>query len=131
MSLWNQLKGLSEIGQQKKISKTLIYVTIFLSMVTYLFWREIKVYTGFEVFFIGNSVCIFIMAIVIYSHNKGKFYSFYLLCITFQNVLDELVFDNTVTDISEYVFAIILPIIWLIKNKQICQKDSYKKAIIN
>jgi hypothetical protein len=100
--------------------KWLIYVTIAISMVTYLFWEVIKEKTGIKIFFLGNAISVFLMAIVIFIQNKRLFASFYLLCITFQNLLDELFFNPIITSSSEIIFAIILPIFWLIKTYKIC-----------
>lgn len=104
----------------------LIYVTILISIVTYLFWEVIKDKTGIGIFYIGNALSIFIMSLIIYINNVKNFGSFYLLCITLQNLLDELFFNPLVINNTEIIFALILPIIWLIKNNRNARKVNTK-----
>lgn len=92
--------------------RLLIYVTIFISIVTYLFWDIIKIKTGISIFWIGNASSVFIMALIIFLNNKKLFSSFFLLCITFNNLLDELFFEPTKIGLNEIVFAILIIIIY-------------------
>lgn len=107
--------------------KILIYVTIFISIVTYLFWDIIKEKTGISIFWIGNALSVFLMAIVIFINNIKFFGSFFLLCITFNNLIDELFCDPTKFGLNEIIFALILPIIWLIKYKRLCLKRLFNR----
>lgn len=110
---------------------SLIYVTVLVSIVTYLFWDVIKQETGIGVFYIGNALSVFIMALLIHLNNDKNFGSFYLLCITFQNLLDELIFNPLIISVSEITFALILPIIWLIKTHKLCLINWFNRNFRN
>ena len=113
------------------IGKSLIYVRVFISIVTYLFWEVIKEKTGISVFYIGNGLSVFIMALLIHLNNDKNFGSFYLLCITFQNLLDEFIFNPLILSYSEITFALILPIIWLIKTYKLCLINWFNRNFRN
>lgn len=88
----------------------LLYIATIISIFTYLLWSFLPKGS----FYIGNALFIFLLCIYIYNLNKKSFIIFVLLCLSFNNLLDELFFDNTVFQFNELIFVIILPIIWLI-----------------
>jgi len=100
------------------VNKTLWVATI-ISIATYQLWT----YLPKGSFHIGMSFFIFIMAIVIFSQNTKLFISFFLLCITFNNLLDELIFDPKMNGINEIIIVLILPIIWCLKIKSNARKN--------
>jgi len=67
-------------------------------------------------FYIGNALFIFLLCIVLYGQNK-QFITFFLLCGSFSNLLDELLFDPTVLGWNELALIIVLPAFWLYKHK--------------
>lgn len=79
-------------------------------------------YLPFPVFYKGNGIFIFLLCYVVFIQNRELFISFFLLCISISNLLDEILFDPTKLQINEIVFAIIVPIIWYIKDKRNARK---------
>ncbi|APZ82921.1 hypothetical protein [Flavobacterium phage FL-1] len=49
--------------------------------------------------------------------DRKSFVKFYLLSLSVGNLLDEYFFDNTVIGYNEYIFVLILPLMWFIKHK--------------
>lgn len=69
----------------------LIWVATVISIATYLFWHDFP--KGY--FYVGNGLFIFLISLVIFLQNRKLFVSFFLLCIAFNNLMDELFFDPT------------------------------------
>jgi len=67
-------------------------------------------------FYIGNGLFIFLLCIALYIQRK-IFITFFLLCVSFSNLLDELLFDPTKLGLNELALFIALPLIWLYKTK--------------
>jgi hypothetical protein len=86
----------------------LIWVATIISIATYLFWPLMPK----GCFYIGNSLFIFLLAIVIFTQNRKLFISFFLLCIAANNLLDELFFNPKELGVNEIVFALTIPIIY-------------------
>jgi hypothetical protein len=86
----------------------LIWVATVISVATYLFWS----FFPKGAFYIGNSLFILILSIIIFIQNRKLFISFFLLCIATNNLLDELFFAPTKLGVNEIIFAIIIPIIY-------------------
>lgn len=63
--------------------------------------------------------------------DRKSFIKFYLVSLAINNLLDEYIFDNTTIGYNEYIFALILPIIWLINNKKLCLRNWFNKNFRN
>lgn len=98
--------------------KSIIYTAVIVSVVTYSFWDELETIS----FYKGNAIFITLLCIVIFMQNRSYFISFFLLCISINNLLDELIFDPTKIGINEYFLLVSIPIIWLIKRKRNARK---------
>jgi hypothetical protein len=105
----------------------LIWVATIVSIATYLFWD----YFPKGSFYIGNAIFILLISIVIYIQNKGKFISFYLLCIAVNNLMDELLFTPCKLGLNEIMLALILPLFWLIKTYRRCLINWYRTNFLN
>lgn len=88
--------------------KISIWVAFVISVATYIFWP----YMPKGSFYVGNAFFILILCGVIYLQNKKLFISFYLLCIAFNNLLDELLFNPKQLGLNEILFAILIPIFY-------------------
>lgn len=86
----------------------LLWVATIISIATFQLW----VYLPKGSFYVGNGLFYVLLAIVIFLQNKRLFVSFLLLCLTVNNLLDELFFDPTKNGINEIVFAVLIPIIY-------------------
>lgn len=86
----------------------LIWVATVVSVATYLFWSFMPKGS----FYIGNGLFIFLLCIIIFIQNRNLFITFFLLCISFNNLLDELFFEPTKIGLNEFVFAFLIPVIY-------------------
>jgi len=91
--------------------KALIFIATVLSVFTFLFWSYMP--KGF--FYIGIAIVLMLLSIIIFNHYKGYFWSFFLICGTANNLIDEMFFDNTKLGWNELALIIVIPAIWLIK----------------
>jgi hypothetical protein len=95
---------------QRKEDKTL-WMATFVGMATYLFWKPLYD-LGIGVYYIGNALFIFLLALYIKQVSKPSFLTFFLFCITLNNLLDELLFDNTKFGINEIIATILLILVY-------------------
>jgi hypothetical protein len=95
---------------QRKEDKTL-WLAIFVCLVTYLFWKPLYD-LGIGVYYIGNALFIFLLALYIKQVSKPSFLTFFLFCLALNNLLDELLFDNTKFGINEIIATILLILVY-------------------
>lgn len=100
------------------VNKTLWAATI-ISIAAYQLWG----YLPSGSYYIGMAISILLLSLVIFHQNKKLFISFFLLCIAFNNLLDELFFDPKSNGINEIVIVLILPIIWYLKMTSNARKN--------
>lgn len=93
--------------------KILLYIATIIGVCTYMFWT----YFPKGSFYYGNALFIFLLCIIIFLQNRKLFISFFLICASFSNLLDELLFDNTKLGLNELALIIVIPAIWLYKTK--------------
>lgn len=84
---------------------------IVLSVITYSFWW----YFPKGTFYIGNALVFFIICLYLFLKEKSNNTYFLLFAISFNNLLDELFFDNTVFGLNEKIFTIAVIIITIIR----------------
>ena len=104
------------------IENKILWVATIISIATYQFWKHLPEGS----FYIGMALFILLLSLVIFYQNRKLFISFFLLCIAFNNLLDELFFDPKSNGLNEMIIILILPIIWLIKMKHNARKN-YKQ----
>jgi len=97
----------------------LIWVATIISIATFQFWK----YLPENSFYIGSAIFILILSIVIFLQNKELFISFFLLCISINNLIDELFFDPKINGLNEIIVAILIPILYY-------ARKNYKQRII-
>lgn len=90
------------------IESRLLWVATIISIATFQLYKHLP--SGS--FYIGMAVFIFLLSVIIFRQNKGLFISFFLLCISSNNLLDELFFDPEKMGINEIVFALIVIIFY-------------------
>lgn len=100
------------------IDKVLRVATL-ISIATYLFY----LYLPKGLFYIGNGVFIFMLCLIIFIQNKSLFISFFLLCISINNLVDEIVgiinpflekplYDPTKLNLNELILVFFIPIVY-------------------
>lgn len=99
--------------------KYFLHIATLISLITYLFWNFLPIGS----FYIGNALFISMLCMYIFSLDKKSFIKFVLFCLSLNNLFDELLFDNTILGYNELVILVIVPIIWLFKNKKKCKKN--------
>jgi hypothetical protein len=95
---------------QRKEDK-ILWLATFVGLGTYLFWKPLYD-LGIGVYYIGNALAIFLLALYIKQVSKPSFLTFFLFCITLNNLLDELLFDNTKFGINEIIATILLILVY-------------------
>lgn len=96
----------------------LFNVAVILLTATYLFFGYLPKGT----FYIGIAIVFFMFALIFYIRKPHLFATFFLLCSSVSNLADELFFNPLVLQENELIFALTLPILWLIK----CRRNARK-----
>lgn len=107
--------------------KSILYISLPICFLYGFFWRELPKGS----YYVLNALFINCLCIYIFWNDKKSFIKFYILSLSLNNLCDELIFDNTTIGLNEYIFALILPIFWLIKNKRTCLINWFNKNFRN
>lgn len=102
------------------MKERILYSALIVSLVTYGFWQSFPKGT----FYYGNAIFILLLCWGIFLLLKKSFISFVLLCYSINNLADELFFTPGVCGWNELVFAIAVPVLWIIKTKWYARKIS-------
>lgn len=86
--------------------KWILYIAFIISVVTYLFWKQIKDLTDYSIFYIGNALFIFLICTYLYIKDSKSIIIFILASLSLNNVLDEIFFDNTELQLNEILTTI-------------------------
>ena len=97
--------------KETKKETNILRLAIVVGIVTYSFWDLIS-NLGYDIYYIGNALFIFLLALYIKQVSKPSFLTFFLFCITLNNLLDELLFDNTKFGINEIIATILLILVY-------------------
>lgn len=89
----------------------IIYVAILVGIVTYSFWEHFPKGS----FYIGNALFIFALCLHIFISDKKSFIKFILFSLSINNLLDEIMFDNSILNTSELITCIVIVIIGIIR----------------
>jgi hypothetical protein len=98
-------------------NKKILSIAIVVGITTYLLWKPILNMFQIHTFYIGNALFIFLLAVYIKRVTPKSFITFFLVCITLSNLIDELFFDNTKFGINEIIATIILPIYYYLNER--------------
>jgi hypothetical protein len=96
-----------------------LILALIVSVLTYQGW----IYLPKGFFYKGVALYLFILALGLYLNDNRKLTYFLLLCLSINNLLDELLFDPTKNGINELIALVLIPIIWYFKKNNKCQKD--------
>jgi hypothetical protein len=99
-------------------NKFILYISIFVGVITYTFWNLINE-IGITIFYKGNALFIFLLALYIRQISKPSFITFFLFCLALNNLLDELLFDPQKIGWNEYIASAIIIIVYFLKDKPI------------
>jgi lipoprotein signal peptidase len=94
----------------------LLKILILVGVVTYSLWQPILNYTGLHIFYIGNALFIFLLALYIRQTSKESILIFFLFCGTLNNLIDELLFDPQKFGINEIIATVLIPIAYYLKS---------------
>lgn len=95
--------------------KFILYLSLIISIITYSFWQQIKDYTGYSVFYIGNALFILLICFYLYYSDKKSFIKFFIFELSIANLIKELFLDPTVLTLEEALLIIFIPFIWYLR----------------
>ena len=104
-------------AQVKDVNTTILIVAIIESILTYTIWPLFDDPLGTKIYFIGNALFIFLLALYIKQATKKSFLTFFLFCVTLNNLLDELLFDPQKIGYNEYIATAIIIVVYLLKDQ--------------
>lgn len=96
----------------------ILKLSILVSLITYMLWKQALDYFGLHIFYIGIALSHFLLALYIRQISKPSFIVFFLFCVTLNNLLDEILFDNTKIGINEIIATVLLPIAYYLKSNK-------------
>ena len=91
-----------------KVLKLAVFVGVF----TYSTWEIILKLYKIPIYYIGNALFIFLLALYIKQVSKPSFLTFFLFCLALNNLLDELLFDNTKFGVNEIIASVLLILVY-------------------
>lgn len=95
------------------MKNAIIYVAMLVGVATYNLWHFLPKGS----FYIGNALFIFLLSLDVFMKERDSFVKFVLISLSINNLLDELMFDNTKLGVNELIAALIIIIIGLIRMK--------------
>jgi len=98
----------------------ILYIAVIISILTFNLWEFLPE----GAFYIGMSLFILLLSVYIYLKNKKSFICWLLLMLSINNLADELFFDATKLQLNELIFALSLPVVWVIKILRNDDKDT-------
>ena len=105
------------VADQMTGDKKILGIAVAVSITTYLLWKPILNMFHVPVYYIGNALFIFLLAMYIKRTTEPSFITFFLVCLATSNLIDELFFDNTKFGINEIIATIILPIYYYLNER--------------
>jgi hypothetical protein len=94
------------------VADKILKLAIFVGLFTYSCWEIILKLYKIPIYYIGNALFIFLLALYIKQVSKPSFLTFFLFCLALNNLLDELLFDNTKFGINEIIATILLILVY-------------------
>lgn len=106
--------------------KYILYIATVVSLATYLFWSSLPKGS----FYIGNSLFILLLCTYLFLNDKNSIVKFVLFCLSLNNFLDEMFFDNTKFGINEILVGFTILIFTIIKNRHDRKRPNNTKRTI-
>jgi hypothetical protein len=104
-------------AQEIERNNIILKLAVFTAILVYTFWGFFDDPLASKIFYIGNALFIFLLALYIRQATKKSFLTFFLFCVTLNNLLDELLFDPQKIGLNEYLATVIIIIVYFIKDK--------------
>ena len=96
-------------------NKIILYIGLVIGILTYLFWEYLK-NAGFSIFYIGNALFIFSLALYIFLKDRKSFIAYVILGLSVNNLLDEIWFNPIKFNWSEVFVGVLIILLALFKN---------------
>lgn len=103
-------------------NKVLLWSAIIVCVIAFQFWDSLKESVGvflsnnygYSINFYHTGMALFycLLAVFIFKNFKKYFASFVLLCLTINNLMDELIFNPEKIQLNEYSIILFLAIYW-------------------
>jgi hypothetical protein len=106
-----------EGAQAKDVNSKLLKFTLIETILTYSLWSFFPDPLGTKIYFVGMALSHFLLSVYIRQISKPSFITFFLFCVTLNNLLDELLFDPQKIGLNEYLATVIIIIVYFIKDK--------------
>jgi hypothetical protein len=101
------------------MTDNILKISLIVCIFTYSLWQIILLNTGLHIFYIGNALFIFLLALYIRQISKPSFSTFFLFCLALNNLLDEILFDPQKLGWNEFLATAIIIIVYFLKDKPI------------
>lgn len=98
--------------------KYILYIALAIGIFNGYFWMKMPEGT----YYILNALFLMLLCLYMFLKDNKSFIKFYLLSLSFSNLLDELFFDPQKITNNEIILTLILPILWLIKQRKNARK---------
>ena len=93
--------------------KKLLYIAIFISILTYSFWAYFPAGT----FYIGNGLFISLLCAYLFLTDRKSNVKFVLFSLSLNNFMDEVFFDNIKIELNELLTVCAIIVILIIRVK--------------
>ena len=100
----------------EKSNKLLNFILVE-TVLVYSIWPLFDEPIASKIFYIGIAFTQFLMALYIKQISKPQFITFFIFCVTLNNLLDELLFDPQKIGYNEYIATAIIIVVYLLKDK--------------
>lgn len=127
MRLPMRQKNLLTAEDQVADKKYILYIALGIGIFNGYFWN----YLPKDSYYKLNALFLMLLCVYLFLTDKKSFIKFYLVSLSFSNLLDELFFDPTKITLNEILLTLILPIFWLIKHKRSCLKNWFNRNFRN
>jgi len=104
--------------------KRLLYIATVIVLVDYLFWEQMEIFLGFQVFEILKALFLWMLCIFIFMQNRKSFICFFLFCASLNDLVDEVTGNWDKLYLSEAFLILILPLLWALKTQINVRKDT-------
>lgn len=105
------------------VKKLIPIIALLTALFNGLFWS----YFPKGSYYVGNALFITLLAFIIYSDIKPtNFIKFIIFEFALFALIDEIFFDATKTTLIKALTLVIIPFVWLLKNKYLCSNIGEK-----
>lgn len=84
--------------------RSVLYLATPIGITTYMFWE----YLPKGSFYIGNGILFFLLCLYIFIADKKSYISYILFCLSINNLFEEIIGQNTILQLKEILFFILI-----------------------